>query len=91
MEEEESRHKRLDRELIEAIVARTALISVDQIKAWDIERIEEVLGIKAVAPKTYFAWELGEKEGWQTYPYNFVSRKEFEKRERRLDKLMSRG
>lgn len=42
--------KHLDKAIIEAIVARTSL-SANQIKTWDIERIEEEIGIKAVAPK----------------------------------------
>ncbi len=88
-EEKESMPESLDREIIEAIVAKTSL-SADQIKTWDIEKIEEEVGIKAVAPKKYFAWEKGEKLGWQIFPYKFISRGEFDKRESRLDKLMDR-
>ena len=88
-EEKESMPKHLDKAIIEAIVARTSL-SANQIKTWDIERIEEEIGIKAVAPKKCFAWEKGEKPGWQISPYKFISRVEFDKRESRLDKLMGR-
>jgi hypothetical protein len=85
--EDKSALKRLDRTIIEAIVAKTSL-SADQIKTWDIEKIEKEIGIKAVTPKRYFAWEKGEKVGWQIFPYKFVSREVFDKRESRLDKLM---
>ena len=79
--------KSLNAELIDAIVAKTSL-SADEIKNWDIEKIEKKLGIRAQAPKMYFAWEKGEKLGLQLSPYKFVPKEVFEKRERRMDALL---
>ena len=79
--------KTLNAELIDAIVAKTSL-SADEIKNWDIEKIEKKLGIKAQAPKIYIAWEEGEKLGLQLSPYKFVPKEVFEKRDRRMDALL---
>lgn len=79
--------KSLNAELIDAIAARTPL-SADEIKNLDIEEIEKRLDIKARAPRTYFAWEKGEKLGLQLSPYKFVSKEVIDKRERRMDTLL---
>ena len=79
--------KSLNAELIDAIVAKTSL-SAEEIKNWDIEKIEKKLDIRAKAPKMYFAWEEGEKLGLQLSPYKFVPEEVFEKRERRMDALL---
>ncbi|MBC8521411.1 MAG: hypothetical protein H8D26_05410 [Methanomicrobia archaeon] len=79
--------KSLNAELIDAVAARTSL-SADEIKNWDIEKIEKKIGIKPHAPKTSFAWEEGEKIGLQLLPYKFVPKEVLDKRERRMDALL---
>lgn len=78
--------KSLNAELIDAIVARTSL-SADEIEKLDIEKIEDKLGIKAHAHKTYFAWEE-EKRGLQLSPYKFVPKEMLDKRECKMDALL---
>ena len=74
--------KNVNRELVDAIAARTSL-DPDQ-----IEEIEEKLGIKAAPPKIYFGWERGEKVGWQFFPYKFVSKTDLDRRDERLDSIL---
>jgi hypothetical protein len=79
--------KSLNAELIDGIVAKTSL-SADEIKNWDIEKIEKEIGIKAQEPKVYFTWEGGKKLGLQLSPYKFVPKEVFQKRDRRMDTLL---
>ena len=77
----------LNVELVDAIAAKTSL-SVEEIKSLDIEEIEKRLDIKARAPKTYFAWEEGEKMGLQILPYKFVPKEVIDKRECQMDMVL---
>ena len=77
----------LNVKLIDAIAAETSL-SAEEIKNLDMEEIEKRLDIKARAPKTYFAWEEGEKMGLQLSPYKFVPKEVIDKRERKMDMFL---
>lgn len=81
--------KNLNKEMIDVIVSRTTL-TADDIEKLDIEKIEKKLGIKATTPKTYFSWEKGEKQGLQISSYTFVPKEVLNKRERRLDTILSK-
>ena len=84
---EELTLKSFNAEIIAAIVAKTSL-NADMIKNWDIEKIEKKLGIRAQAPKMYFAGEEGEKLGLPLSPHKFMPKEVIEKRECRMDALL---
>jgi hypothetical protein len=77
----------LNVKLIDAIAAETSL-SIEEIRNLDMEEIEKKLDIKARAPKSYFAWEEGEKMGLQLSPYKFVPKEVIDKRERQMDMIL---
>ncbi|MCD6206945.1 MAG: hypothetical protein J7J06_03015 [Methanosarcinales archaeon] len=80
--------KDVNKYLVDMIAARTHL-DRSQIENLDIEEVERELNIKTAVPKIYSGWGRGEKVGWQVSPYNFVSKKDLDKRERRLGSILS--
>jgi hypothetical protein len=72
----------IDRKILSKITQRTH-ISISKIKSTKIEDLERELNIEARPPKIYFDWERSEKDGYQDL--KFVSEKEYEHREAKLD------
>ena len=77
----------LDKKIIQNITKHTNLTS-EQIKVKSLRELENINNIKAKPIKIYFKWEAGEKIGWQTSDYKFITDSEYEKRERRLNRLL---
>ena len=74
-----SLHEKIAPEFMEELITRGRIYGY---------RFRPEGNIKAKPIKIYFKWEAGEKTGWQTHPYKFVTEKEYGKREKRLEKLL---
>lgn len=91
MEEEQTlRMRNLHRAIIKGIEGRSSLTEED-LRNLDIEQIEKIIDVKVVNPKKtpiVFEWELQERLGWQLLDLDFISEKEYEKREKDIDSAM---
>lgn len=56
-------------------------ISLEELDKLKIYEIETRANIIPKEPKQYFAWEKGEKEGWQNSKYKIVTPEEYKRRE----------
>ena len=77
----------LDKKIVQHISKRTNL-KVSDIRKKTLREIEIEQKIQSKPPKNYFKWEAGEKTGWQTQNRIFVTEKQYEKREKRLNNLL---
>ena len=77
----------LNKKITEQILKHSTL-SLEEIQRDTLRDIEDKQMIKAKQPKIYFKWEAGEKVGWQIHSYKFVTDKEYDKREKRLERLL---
>ena len=79
--------RKLHRDIVRGIEKSSSLTEKD-LDELDIGEIEKKIGVKLVNPKKLpitFEWELGERFGWQFHDLDFVSEKEYEKREADVD------
>ena len=79
--EQKAQTKKLSAALHHSITSRTKLTE-DEVDNLDIGDIERKVGIKPFASRTYFSWEIAEKDGWQNS--KFVGEDELERREQRV-------
>jgi hypothetical protein len=79
-----SKVKKVDSELQSSISSSTGL-SKEDIRLKNIEDIEKHVGIQPKKHEFFFMWEKGEKDGWQT-SLKFINEREFEKREKEMEK-----
>ena len=87
-----SKMRKLHRDIVKGIEKRSSLTEKD-LNELDIEEIEKKIGIKIVNPKKSpitFGWELGERFGWQYLDMDFVSEKEYKKREADVDSAVKK-
>ena len=57
-------------------------ITPEELDKLKISQIESMVKIVPNPPHIYFAWEEGEKEGWQNSKYKVISPEEYERREK---------
>ena len=75
--------RKLHRDIVKGIEKRSSLTEKD-LDELDIGVIEKKIGVKLVNPKKspiIFEWELGERLEWEFLDMDFVSEKEYKKRE----------